>query len=61
MIDINHPDWLTEAMTKYNVETGRLAKLSGVSRSQIQRIRKGMSPRLDTLLRIQSALEDIAA
>lgn len=48
-------------MKQHKIETGQLAKLSGVSRSQIQRIRNGMSPRLDTLLRLKSVLEDIAA
>jgi transcriptional regulator with XRE-family HTH domain len=56
MADIYEPDWLDRAMREAKVRTGELAAASGVSRSQIQRIRNGMSPRLDTLRALQTAL-----
>lgn len=56
MIDIQHNDWLVRAMEDAKIQTGELSELTGVSRSQIQRIRKGMPPRLDTLRKLQEAL-----
>ena len=59
MFDIQKPDWLQCAMSEVGVETGELADRAKVSRSQIQRIRKGMPPRLDTFRRISAALEAV--
>ena len=53
------PKWLAREMDKRKVRTGRLADLSGVSRSQIQRIRKGMAPRMDTLNALNTALSKL--
>ena len=55
------PRWLADAMTAKGIQTGDLADASGVSRSQIQRIRNGMAPRMDTLVALQSALDAVSA
>jgi predicted transcriptional regulator len=57
MLDIQRTDWLEIAMSEIGMQTGDLADRANVSRSQIQRIRNGMPPRLDTLRRISAALE----
>lgn len=59
MFDIQDPNWLARVMDEKGVQTGELAKRSGVSRSQIQRIRNGMEPRLGTLRSIQAALAEL--
>lgn len=56
MDSIYEPGWLARAMADAEIRTGQLAQASGVSRSQIQRIRKGMPPRLDTLRALSGAL-----
>lgn len=58
MLDIQRPDWLNSAMAEIGLQTGELSDRAKVSRSQIQRIRNGMPPRLDTLRRISTALEE---
>ena len=50
------PDWLTKAMEKTGIATGKLSSLTGVSRSQIQRIRNGAPPRMDTHEALRLAL-----
>jgi transcriptional regulator with XRE-family HTH domain len=56
MDNIYEPDWLNRAMADAKIRTGQLARVSGVSRSQIQRIRNGAPPRLDTLRALSGAL-----
>lgn len=51
------PAWLTKAMQKTGFGVTELASLAGVSRSQIQRIRNGMAPRMDTQARLVAALD----
>lgn len=51
------PQWLDKAMIAAGVQTGELAEASNVSRSQIQRIRNGSAPRMDTMLALRSALK----
>lgn len=55
------PMWLDRAMKEAGVRTGKLAEISNVSRSQIQRIRRGSAPRMDTMLALQVALRKAAA
>ncbi len=55
------PLWLERAMTKAGIRTGQLARMSNVSRSQIQRIRRGSAPRMDTMVALQAALKQVAA
>lgn len=43
-------------MSEAGVQTGALAEASGISRSQIQRIRNGMAPRMNTMVALNSAL-----
>lgn len=50
------PTWLERKMAEKSIRTGQLAEASGVSRSQIQRIRNGMAPRMDTLAALNGAL-----
>jgi transcriptional regulator with XRE-family HTH domain len=50
------PLWLDREMKRCGIRTGRLAELSKVSRSQIQRIRNGAPPRMDTLAALQAGL-----
>jgi predicted transcriptional regulator len=59
MDNIYEPDWLERTMSAAGIQTGQLAQISGVSRSQIQRIRKGMPPRLGTLRRLSVALAEL--
>ena len=61
MDSIYDPFWLKRRMDATGVMTGLLSAESGVSRSQIQRIRKGMAPRMDTAAAIQAALARLAA
>lgn len=61
MATIYDPTWLVRRMAEKQIRTGQLAEASGVSRSQIQRIRKGMAPRMDTLAAINAALADLEA
>jgi len=51
------PAWLDKEMKAAGVRTGELANASGVSRSQIQRIRNGSPPRMDTLEALRAALK----
>lgn len=46
-------------MRTSDLRTGELARVSGVSRSQIQRIRRGMSPRLQTLRQLEDGLRSL--
>ena len=50
------PAWLTKAMKDTGFGVTELATVAGVSRSQIQRIRNGMAPRMDTQARLVAAL-----
>jgi predicted transcriptional regulator len=50
------PAWLTKAMKETGFGVTELSTIAGVSRSQIQRIRNGMAPRMDTQARLQAAL-----
>lgn len=59
MDNIYEPDWLKSAMDEASIRTGELAEVSGVSRSQIQRIRNGSPPRYDTLCSIRGALQKL--
>lgn len=52
------PRWLDRAMREAGVRTGQLAEISNVSRSQIQRIRRGSAPRMDTMVALQAALRE---
>lgn len=56
MANTYDPEWLKRAMSAARVRTGQLAEASGVSRSQIQRIRNGMAPRMNTLAALQRGL-----
>ena len=47
-------------MRKAGIRTGQLAEASGVSRSQIQRIKRGMAPRMDTQVALTAALTKLA-
>lgn len=47
-------------MRKAGIRTGQLAEASGISRSQIQRIKRGMAPRMDTQAALNAALADLA-
>lgn len=57
MIDLHNPDWLNLAMRETGADTETLASISGVSCSQVNRIRAGMAPRLPTALKLKLALE----
>jgi transcriptional regulator with XRE-family HTH domain len=50
------PAWLTKAMAETGFGVSELANAAGVSRSQIQRIRNGMPPRMDTQAKLRAAL-----
>lgn len=56
MPTIYDPAWLDREMAAAGIRTGELAEASSVSRSQIQRIRKGMAPRMNTLTAINAGL-----
>ena len=56
MADIDDPRWLDNEMRAADIKTGELAAASGVSRSQIQRIRNGMDPRRGTLVALRDAI-----
>ena len=53
------PDWLAKAMEAHGIQTGELAEVAGVSRSQIQRIRKGMAPRVRTMVALTTGIEQL--
>lgn len=55
------PAWLDREMKAAGVRTGQLAEISRVSRSQIQRIRNGSAPRMDTMIALKAALREVAA
>lgn len=50
------PAWLKKAMDEAGFGVTELANLAGISRTQIQRIRNGMAPRMDTHARLRAAL-----
>lgn len=53
------PDWLVKAMEAHGIQTGELAEVTGVSRSQIQRIRNGMTPRVRTMVALTTGIEQL--
>jgi transcriptional regulator with XRE-family HTH domain len=55
------PTWLKREMAAHDIATGKLAKASGVSRSQIQRIKLGMAPRMDTLVALRGGIAALTA
>lgn len=61
MDDILAPEWLDATMTNAGIKTGQLADVSGVSKSQIQRIRNGDSARTSTLRELRTGIEAILA
>lgn len=50
------PNWLKAEMAKTGFGVSELARLAGISRTQVQRIRNGMAPRMDTQARLKAAL-----
>jgi len=50
------PNWLKAEMAKAGFGVTELAKLAGISRTQVQRIRGGMAPRMDTQAKLRAAL-----
>jgi transcriptional regulator with XRE-family HTH domain len=50
------PAWLRRRMDAAGIRTGALAKASSISRAQIQRIRNGAPPRMDTLMALQAGI-----
>lgn len=50
------PNWLKSEMERTQFGVSELARLAGVSRTQVQRIRNGMAPRMDTQARLRAAL-----
>jgi transcriptional regulator with XRE-family HTH domain len=61
MANTYDPLWLERAMRSAGIRTGQLAEASGVSRSQIQRIKRGMAPRMDTQAALNVALAKLSA
>ena len=51
-----NPDWLKTEMARTGFGVSELARAAGVSRTQVQRIRNGMAPRMDTHARLRAAL-----
>lgn len=60
MLNYRDPNWLQLAKALAGMETGALAKASGVSRSQLQRIANGDDPRLGTFIKIEDAVRSAA-